>query len=113
MAKRGRKPKYNWDEVARQLDEYTDATDIPIVAEFCYLNGIRRESLYNASSEHEELKFSIKRCIDKKEAVLERGALEGKLDKTMAIFSLKQLGWKDKHEVEHSGAMDIEVTIKE
>lgn len=31
--------------------------------------------------------------------MLERKALSGEIDKTMAIFSLKQLGWSDKHEL--------------
>jgi hypothetical protein len=40
-------------------------------------------------------------CIAKKEGALERMALEGKVNTSMAIFSLKQLGWKDTHEQTH------------
>ena len=42
----------------------------------------------------------LKKCIAKKEANLEKGALTGKLNPSMAIFSLKQLGWRDKKEEE-------------
>ena len=69
---------------------------MPIIAEFAYMNEIDRNYLYDNAI------FStlLKRCIAKKEANLEKGALTGKLNPSMAIFSLKQLGWKDKKEVD-------------
>jgi hypothetical protein len=51
----------------------------------------------------EEFSDPIKVLIDKKEAALERKALDGEVNTTMAVFSLKQLGWSDKQQVEHSG----------
>jgi hypothetical protein len=48
----------------------------------------------------------------RKEVVLEKGTLTGVYDKTMAIFSLKQLGWKDKQEIEHSGGTNNTNEIK-
>ena len=94
----GRPKKYSDNEIehiAIKLTEYIDNTDIPILAEFANQAGILREDLYN----YDEFFTLRKRAIDKKEAMLERKALNGEIDRTMAIFSLKQLGWSDKHEL--------------
>jgi hypothetical protein len=97
-----------WDEEKIQktiklLDKYIDDNEIPIVAEFAYLHNIRKATLY----EKEELKYSIKRLTEKKEAQLEKGALSGVINTTMAIFSLKQIGWSDKKEIDLSGGLEI------
>ncbi len=76
------------------LHAYIQATEIPIVAKFAYLNGLHRQQLYDM----EELSDALKLCITKKEAALEEQGLAGTIDKTMAIFSLKQLGWTDRNE---------------
>ena len=94
MANRKRTQKQKDDLLAR-LEKYVEETDIPIVAEFAYQNRVRRQYLY----ENPLFQDSIKRLIDKKEAQLERGGLDKSIDKTMAIFSLKQLGWKDVQDV--------------
>lgn len=84
----------------RRLEEYTEKTKIPILAEFAYQNRIARQELYA----HPELADAIKELIDKKEFGLERLMLSGKPGVAAGcIFSLKQLGWKDKQEVEHTG----------
>ena len=89
-------------EINDKLNEYIDETDIPIVVEFAYKNDIRRATLY----EIPVLSYTIKRLIDKKEANLERMGLQGRINITMAVFSLKQLGWKDKTEVDHNVKAD-------
>ena len=83
------------DAILRKLEAYIEKTDIPIVAEFAYLNKVPRKSLYD----NPVLSAAIKGLIDKKEAQLERKALNKEIDKTMAIFSLKQLGWRDIQEM--------------
>ncbi|MFA5638847.1 MAG: hypothetical protein WC961_08205 [Anaerovoracaceae bacterium] len=91
----GRPRKYTKEylaEIIEKLDHYIDETPIPVVAEFAYQNKIPRQALYR----YEELSDTIKRLIDKKEAQLERLALKGEINQSMAIFSLKQLGWTDK-----------------
>ncbi len=91
----GRARKYTKEylaEIIEKLDHYIDETPIPVVAEFAYQNKIPRQALYR----YEELSDTIKRLIDKKEAQLERLALKGEISQSMAIFSLKQLGWTDK-----------------
>ena len=90
----GRPRKYNTKqvkEIGDKLEQYIDETRIPILAEFAYQNKIPRDVLYK----YEEYSTLIKRLIDKKEAQLERLTLERKINTTMAIFSLKQIGWRD------------------
>jgi hypothetical protein len=79
------------------IEQYTEETEIPILAEFCYKNNIYKQLLYDMP----EFSDSIKKLISKKEAQLERKALTGEVNVTTAIFSLKQLGWRDKQEIEH------------
>lgn len=95
----GRTNKYK--DIAEKLEDYVEKADIPVLAEFAYKNDLTREYLYTLSKEDARLFNAIKKCTTKKEAVLEIGALKGELDKTMAIFSLKQLGWSDHVEQEH------------
>ena len=83
-----------WDraELAEAMFQYIEKTDIPIVAEFAYLHGVDRQRIY----EWPELADALKGCIAKKEGALEALALTGKVNCSMAIFSLKQLGWTDR-----------------
>jgi hypothetical protein len=85
-----------WDrsELLEALIQYVDITPIPILAEFAHNHGVIRQYLY----EMPELADAIKACTQKKEASLESKALSGDINCTMAIFSLKQLGWSDKQE---------------
>jgi len=99
----------NQIKLSDKLLAYIDDNEIPILAEFAYQNDITREFLYQLK----ELTYAIKKCHDKKESALERNAINGKINVTMAIFSLKQLGWKDKQEFEHTGKDGGEILIKE
>lgn len=85
-----------WDraELLEQLLQYIETTDIPKVAEFAYTHGLHRQLVY----EMPELADALKVLISKKEAALESKALAGDVNCSMAIFSLKQIGWKDTHE---------------
>ena len=90
-----------WDraELLEKFEDYIESTAVPIIAQFADSTGIDRQRLY----EWDEFADALKRCIQRKEAQLEVMALEGKINCTMAIFSLKQLGWKDTHHNEHTG----------
>lgn len=81
-------------ELLVKFEKYIEETEIPVIAEFAYMNKIPRTNLYD----FEEFKNAIKICTDKKEANLEKKALNKEVDSSMAIFSLKQLGWTDKKE---------------
>lgn len=102
-------PVTRWTPTARgklleALREYIDANEIPILAEFAYKNHVCRENLYT----FDELKYTIKELIAKKETGLERRMISGVPGvATGCIFSLKQLGWTDKQEIEHSGKLTI------
>lgn len=111
MAKRGRPKKYNdgWkSEALKSIEKYIDKEEIPILKEWCYQNKISSTYIY----ELEEFSEPIKRLLEKKESQLERKGLKGEIDRTMAVFSLKQLGWTDKQEIETKGNSEVEVIIK-
>lgn len=105
----GRPDVHDYDKVIEKLRHYTENNDVPIIAEFCYKNGIPRQTLYDKAQNHEGLSDAIKMAILKKEAMLEKGSLNGQINYRFAIFSLKQLGWSDKVDVEnqHSGSIDV------
>lgn len=95
--------KYTPEVLGKTIDDliaYTEATEIPIFAEFCYQFGHGRQYLYDLSKDNENLSDAIKNCVMKKEAQLEAKGLRNEINPTMAIFSLKQLGWRDKQDVE-------------
>lgn len=86
------------DEMCRIIEAYTDETEIPILKEVCYLNYWTYGSITKLSERNPFICQSIKRLLDKKEAQLERLALLNKINCTQSIFSLKQLGWRDRQE---------------
>jgi len=111
MAKRGRPPKYSeeqFTDLVAKFKEYIETNDIPIVAEFAYQNGFGKQYLYDRP----EFSDLLKMAMAKKESALELGALKGTLNPTMAVFSLKQMGWTDRQQVEstntnHNMTQDI------
>ena len=108
MAKRGRPRKVSIQNLIDGVDAYLESTSLPIVAEYALQNGITSNWLYHladkeAEAGRPELKQSIKRITDQKAIALEKGALIGKFSPSMAIFSLKQLGWRDKPEEKNEG----------
>ena len=104
-------PVTKWTPIAREkllqaMRKYINRHTIPILAEFAYKNHVSRTHLYD----YKELADAIKMCHDKKEAGLERLMLSGKPHvSTGCIFSLKQLGWKDRQEIEHSGSISLTI----
>lgn len=97
----GRPRRSNRDELLEKFKLYIKNTEIPIAKEFCVDNDV----LYTTLWEWDEFKETIKKCSQKKEAKLERAALENRINHGMAIFSLKQLGWKDSKVMELHGSV--------
>jgi hypothetical protein len=95
-------------EIKDAMERYIQETEVPIVAEFAYLNNIRRAILY----EIPELSYSVSKLTDKKEAVLEKGGLLGDYNASMAKFSLAQLGWSEKQETKVSGDIPLSISAK-
>lgn len=107
----GRPRKYTkkrLKEIEQKIIAYTEQTALPIVAECAYELGMHRQQLY----EFPEINDAVKKLITKKESVLEKGALSGKLNPSMAIFSLKQIGWSDQQHVNHSGNIDTQAQMQ-
>jgi hypothetical protein len=96
------------EQLFDRFKKYIDNTTLPIIAEFAYMNDIERQYLYD----NQMFSTLLKKCTAKKEANLEKGALTGKLNPNMAIFSLKQLGWKNNQETEGKTTPTINITLK-
>jgi hypothetical protein len=111
MAKVGRPRKYtkeDIEDIIEKFELYVDNTELPIVCEFAYTNNILRESLYD----YPEFSTVLKKCTSKKEAQLEKLAAFNLINVSMAIFSLKQLGWKDRQEIDMGNKNDKPIKIK-
>ena len=116
MAKEGRPIKYTEEvieDIRLNMEAYIEMTDIPIVEEFAYSTGVRKQRLYEFASDSDKFSDSIKRLIEKKIAQLERRGLADTINTTMAIFSLKQLGWSDKTEIKTEEKKNVEITFVE
>ena len=106
--------KYKIDFVINTMRDYIDNTDLPIFKEVCYQNNWDTARIYQLGNENEELLDTIKKLSNKKEVELEKGGLTGKYNSTMVVFSLKQLGWKDRQEVDiasNINSVDVKVDI--
>lgn len=95
----GRPREWDRAELCEKFYAFVESERIPIVAKFAYEHGIDRQRLY----EWPELADALKACIAKKESALEELALSGDVNCTMAIFSLKQLGWSDRNDLTLKG----------
>jgi len=69
-----------------------------------YLGFESRQSFYDYEK-HEEFSYIIKKARFRVECSYEK-RLDSK-NPTGAIFALKNMGWKDKHEVEQSGGIKL------
>lgn len=105
--KTGRPRKHDRAALLESLLAYIDATEIPAVTEWAYKQGIHRQQAYGMP----ELSDALKLCATKKEANLERAALEGRIPVAMAIMSLKQLGWSDRQRVDVAEAENVPVGL--
>jgi len=106
----GRPPKLNEENKSELIDKFTqyiEETDIPIIAEFAYKNGLWKQYFYD----HAEFTDLIKKATSKKEAVLEKGMITNLYNPAATIFSLKQMGWRDKQEFEHSGTTTNNINL--
>ena len=89
--------------VIKQMEAYTTETDLPILAEFAYTHDYDRAQLYGFP----KIAHTIKKMMLKKETELEKIAIKGDAPTAFCIFALKQLGWSDKQQIEHSGGVEI------
>lgn len=121
-------------DLKTKLSDYIESHDLPILAEFSYKNNVYQQLLsdlaerelkslpLNEDNEHliEEnksyvtLSDLIKKAIEKKQTYLEKQGLQNKVNNAMAIFSLKQLGWRDDNQphVKQQDSVTISATGK-
>ena len=66
-----------------------------------------RQSIYDNEKKNDEFSYIIKRARLRCENYLEKHGLTGDIPAAMAIFVLKNYGWTDKQEVEHSGGLNV------
>lgn len=93
--------KFKYDEMGNVIS-LGDTITISGLA--IYLGFESRQSFYDYEK-HEEYSYIIKKARLKVECSYEK-RLDSK-NPTGAIFALKNMGWKDKHEVEQSGGIKI------
>ena len=72
---------------------------VPLALVLFYLKHYNYDYVMQLQRDNEELSQSIKELLYKKESYLEREGIKGNLAQTMAVFTLKQLGWRDNIEV--------------
>jgi hypothetical protein len=80
--------------------------------------GVCRDTVTNWMADHPEFLVAAKRgkaaCADWWERVNRNLALTGQGNATACVFGLKNMAaadWRDKHEVEHSGGVDLNAKI--
>lgn len=115
--------RYDVDEICRALDSYTvqcvKQKEVPILKEvfvkkgwdYTYVTQVLNGRLLEQKDVR--LDISIKNLINAKEYMLERLGLKGKINSTLAVFSLKQLGWRDQQQVDvgTSNNKSIKITL--
>jgi hypothetical protein len=111
--KPGRPSKVNIDVLIGDIDSYIERADPPIIAEYAHLHGITRQRLYQLADEKkaagdDRLFDGIKKLSEAKEIKLEKNGLSGDYAANVAIFSLKQLGWSDKQNMNLSVGNNVE-----
>jgi len=90
------------EELKQKVDEYFDSTDRPTLAGLALKLGFEsRQTLYNYEERGGFLDI-IKNARMRVEAIYEERLIYEQ-NQTGVIFSLKNMGWKDKTETQHSG----------
>ncbi len=111
----GAPKQYHGDKVTKDLIDYIEKADDPIIEEFCLTKGNPcKETLYRIAKECKELSNAIKRCHEKQMLRTQRLAEKGEINTTFAIFKLKQpcYGWTDKQVVESTNK-NVELELSE
>lgn len=94
------------------------AANLPTIAGFACKIGVTRETLHDWATKtdeegklrYPEFSYAYKRAKDHQERILVENALKGGYQANFAIFTAKNvIGWRDKHEHEHTGDFKIEV----
>lgn len=109
----GRLKTGKYDNLKEDIEQYTKRTEYPILKELCYQKHYNYDYVMQLQRKDEDLAQSIKELLYKKESYLEREGIKGNLAQTMAVFTLKQLGWRDNIEVAHTDMSKVDELLKE
>lgn len=101
----GRPIKYTIEQLESRVNEYFETQQRWTVAGLAVFLDIDRQTLYNYK-ERDEFFDILKRAVDKVEARYEERLIYENAP-TGVIFALKNMGWKDQHQVEQSGGLVI------
>ena len=101
----GRTLKYTVEELTAKVNEYFETQERQTLAGLALFLGIDRQTLYNYR-ERDEFFDIIKESVNRVEAKYEERLIYENAP-TGVIFALKNMGWKDKSEVEQSGGLTI------
>jgi len=99
----GRPPKYKTaEELQKKIDEYFEAHDKYTISGLAYNLGFDgRQSFYDYEKK-DEFSYTIKRARLRIEMYYEELLTKGGGISGSIIFALKNFGWTDKQEIEHS-----------
>lgn len=81
---------------------------IPVLKECALKNGWNYDYLNQLQNENKDLCDKVHELLGWKEVLLEQGMLYGTIKHGAAIFSLKQLGWRDNQVVTFNKGEDVE-----
>ena len=101
----GRPLKYTAEELKTAVDLYFATTDRVTLAGLALALDIDRHTLYNYA-EREEFFHIIKKARERVEARYEERLVYDN-NQTGVIFALKNMGWRDKSEVENNVNMSV------
>ena len=110
------KKKYtNPDELQEAIDKYFaechEKEKYPTFSGLAYALGfLQRQSLNQYADKDDDLSIPIKRATLYIESCYEEQLQHNSC--TGAIFALKNRGWTDKQEIEHSGKTDLNIKVE-
>jgi len=89
------------EELQSSLDEYFEGKENPTITGLAYHLGFEsRQSVYDYEKRNDQFSYTVKRARMKIEIYYEE--LLATKSVTGAIFALKNFGWADKQEVDHT-----------
>lgn len=95
------------EQIINGVDDYLNEVDIPIVAEYAHKIGMSSQHICKRAKMSPAVDEAVNRIKEEKEIRIERGVLTGKMNASAGIFSLKQLGWRDKVEADVKADLSI------
>ena len=93
------------EELEQMCDEYYENTTKPCVSGLALYLGFADKSTLYEYRDRPEFSYPIKKALSRIELYHEQGLCDNNV--AGRIFALKNMGWKDKTETEHSGKLEV------